>query len=293
MANVLVEETSLQNIANSIREKAGTTDTYKPSEMASAISGISTGGSAIDKGLVINEVNSSGYPIDISVIGLTTLPDRYFYQIISDYTLFKNIGSNIHLPETLTKIGYDCFYNCKSISGIVIPNNVITIGYQAFYGCSTLTSIQMPSNLKSLGTGVFMYCSKLKSIQIPSGISKLDSETFSGCSVLVLEELPNNIVSLGNSCFYNCRGITKLKCLGNITSIGRACFNYCSNLEKFILPNVTSVPTLDTNGFNNTKISSGTGYIYVPDTLVDNFKSATNWSTYANQIKPISEMPTE
>lgn len=37
MANVLVEETSLQNIANSIREKTGTEDTYKPSEMASAI----------------------------------------------------------------------------------------------------------------------------------------------------------------------------------------------------------------------------------------------------------------
>ena len=44
MANVLVEEASLQNIANSIREKTGTTDTYKPSEMASAIAGIVAGG---------------------------------------------------------------------------------------------------------------------------------------------------------------------------------------------------------------------------------------------------------
>lgn len=42
MANVLVEETSLQNIANSIREKIGSEDTYKPSEMASAISNITT-----------------------------------------------------------------------------------------------------------------------------------------------------------------------------------------------------------------------------------------------------------
>lgn len=43
MANVLVEETSLTNIANSIRSKNGTTTKYKPNEMATAISNISTG----------------------------------------------------------------------------------------------------------------------------------------------------------------------------------------------------------------------------------------------------------
>lgn len=42
MANVLVEETNLTNIANSIRSKNGTTTTYKPSEMATAISNIKT-----------------------------------------------------------------------------------------------------------------------------------------------------------------------------------------------------------------------------------------------------------
>lgn len=42
MANVLIEETNLTNIANSIRSKNGTTTTYKPSEMATAISNIKT-----------------------------------------------------------------------------------------------------------------------------------------------------------------------------------------------------------------------------------------------------------
>lgn len=31
------------------------------------------------------------------------------------------------------------------------------------------------------------------------------------------------------------------------------------------------------------------GYIYVPDALVDSYKAATNWSTYASQIRPLSE----
>lgn len=41
MANVLVDESALQNIANSIRSKLGGSDTYKPSEMADAIDSIS------------------------------------------------------------------------------------------------------------------------------------------------------------------------------------------------------------------------------------------------------------
>jgi hypothetical protein len=42
MANKLYEETDIQNIANAIREKAGTADTFKVSEMANAVSNIKT-----------------------------------------------------------------------------------------------------------------------------------------------------------------------------------------------------------------------------------------------------------
>ena len=47
----------------------------------------------------------------------------------------------------------------------------------------------------------------------------------------------------------------------------------------------------NTNTFNSTPIASGTGYIYVPAALVDNYKAATNWSTYANQIRAIEDYP--
>lgn len=43
MARVLVNESNLQNIANAIRGKNGTQNTYTPSQMAGAISAISTG----------------------------------------------------------------------------------------------------------------------------------------------------------------------------------------------------------------------------------------------------------
>ena len=48
MANVIINDTNLTNIANAIREKNGLTNTYKPSEMAAAILAITTGGGGAD-----------------------------------------------------------------------------------------------------------------------------------------------------------------------------------------------------------------------------------------------------
>ena len=36
--------------------------------------------------------------------------------------------------------------------------------------------------------------------------------------------------------------------------------------------------------FDDTKITSSTGSIYVPASLVDAYKSAKNWSAYSNRI---------
>lgn len=44
MANVVINDEHLISIADAIREKNGTEETYKPSEMATAISAIETGG---------------------------------------------------------------------------------------------------------------------------------------------------------------------------------------------------------------------------------------------------------
>lgn len=45
MADYLIKDTTLTNIADAIRAKKSSTDTYTPAEMATAISSIETGGS--------------------------------------------------------------------------------------------------------------------------------------------------------------------------------------------------------------------------------------------------------
>jgi hypothetical protein len=48
MANVIINDTNLTNIADAIRGKNGTTDTYLPSEMAAAITNLPSGGGGVE-----------------------------------------------------------------------------------------------------------------------------------------------------------------------------------------------------------------------------------------------------
>jgi hypothetical protein len=55
------------------------------------------------------------------------------------------------------------------------------------------------------------------------------------------------------------------------------------------LTNPSKICTLsNSNAFKNTAIANKVGYIYVPDELIEQYKTATNWSVYASQIKPLS-----
>ena len=80
MANVLVQESSLINIADAIREKNGSTDLYKPSEMAEAIKNINIGGGFELKGTYA--VKKTGYYNNAGVIDQAIFTPSYKNGII-------------------------------------------------------------------------------------------------------------------------------------------------------------------------------------------------------------------
>ena len=126
----------------------------------------------------------------------------------------------------------------------------------------------------------------ITNLNLPN-ISIIKSYLFYKCKYLQSIELPDTS-TIEDYAFYGCSSLTTVV-LQSITSIGKYTFQGCSNLESVTLPSST-VCTLPyfSNTFMSTKIYYCTGYIYVPAELVDTYKAANNWSTYASQIRAIS-----
>lgn len=293
MSKVLVNEENLTNIANAIREKNGTTTTYKPGDMATAIQTISSGGATPEKGIVINEWDSNGYATDITVVGMGEIPNYYLelYDYNARHILSK--ATTIRLPNQLTSIGNSAFRNRHELTSLDIPDSITSIGNNAFYECRYLVITKLPSALVSIGSSSFYNCFNIALTELPSGLTSIGDNAFSGCK-LKITKIPDNVTTIGLRAFDSCKYIKTLELPKSLVSIGSNCFTRCSELATVILPNVEVVPELGSHAFGSqyfeTPIYNGTGYIYVPDDLVDSFKSATNWSTYADQIKPISEL---
>ena len=196
---VTVNDANLKAIADAIREKNGTEETYKPSEMAAAIRGSQTSG-----------------------------------------------GENNNDTEMLSAV--------LGRKGTELNCDAQRFGENACYGWTELTKARLPSGRLFL------------------------KYSFRGCTALTTIDIGGNddvYPSSTSDDFY----------------FANNAFNGASALETLILrPNVVA-KMQGTTVFTTCPITSGTGYIYVPAALVDSYKAAANWSTYANQIRAIEDYP--
>ena len=171
------------------------------------------------------------------------------------------------------------------LTSVDLPN-VKTVGANALYDVG-LTELYLPMCTTVAGTAI-CYCDSLVKIDLPVCTSLgtycfRDNKMLSEVSLPLCPTLPQNVL-------YNCDALTKIS-LPSVTTISASAFNGCANFQTLILGASSVVTLSNTNAFSGTKIASGTGYIYVPSTLVDSYKTATNWTTYANQIRAIEAYP--
>lgn len=148
----------------------------------------------------------------------------------------------------------------------------------------------MSNKITELKGSVFSGCKNLVSVQLPSSIVKLSDYTFGKCTMLnprdMLMSCPN-LTTLDTGLFNDCKSqyFTEIKIPSSVTTIGTMVFRYCTNLTKVILMS-SAPPSVADNSFIGTP---ATLIFYVPDESVEAYKTASNWSTYASRIKPMSK----
>lgn len=134
---------------------------------------------------------------------------------------------------------------------------------------------------------------------LDSNATSVKRYTFTSSAKLVSVNLPE-ATSIANYAFFNCTLLTDVD-LHKVESIDANVFNACYKLTALILRTPTRATLVNTNAFTNCYHFLGTtnstynpngdkdGYIYVPRSLVDSYKVATNWSTYSTQFRALED----
>ena len=266
MAIVFTDSQNYTDIADAIRSKNGTSNTYSPSEMASAILAI-PGGSVNNQDKAVTPTTSTqsvtydtGYTglgtVTVNAIptGTSTIDSNGTYDITNyasvsiaiehaDYIKKYNDIANFtaFADESATSVRYGAFAYTSNLSSVSFPN-VTSIGNYAFAYCYKLRTIYFPK-VKSIATYAFQYCSSfnwaLDSTKFPELTGTLNGYTFRGCQYLTGVDLPN-VTSLGAQTFSACSRITTVN-LPKVTSIGAGAFSYLTTCSQYSLPLLTYV----------------------------------------------------
>ena len=163
-------------------------------------------------------------------------------KVFSGFTL-----KSVSIPDSITNIGSEAFYECTNISKVYITDidawceidffdayanplyneanlylndklvtevkpssNVSTINDFAFYGCQSLESVVIPESVTSIGWSAFCYCSTITSVVIPDGVRKISNYAFYDCNLLTVMVIPKSVTSINGSAFSGCTSLKNI-----------------------------------------------------------------------------------
>lgn len=150
-----------------------------------------------------------------------------------------------------------------------------------------------PMEIKSNATLIRQYCfyrwfQGVTKMEFPMA-KEVGVAAFYGCSVAKTAIFPA-VVTLGSQAFRGCSQIKKFD-FDCIEEFEDSVFYQCTNLDTLIIRTDKVANNLGANTIRSTKIDGGTGYIYVPSALIEEYKAATNWAAYADQFRAIEDYP--
>ena len=157
--------------------------------------------------------------------------------VIQNGVLEKYLGDEAHVvvPEEVTIIGEDAFYDCQNMVSITLPKGIQSIGSGAFGYCCNLEEIVLSEELKAIGNGAFRG-SGVKRITWPKGLQTIGNSAFYWCSGLTSVALPEGLEVIGDRAFYYCSNLMNIVLPKSLRSIGKNAFSECGRLRRITLP---------------------------------------------------------
>lgn len=215
--------------------------------------------------------------------GYITEEEAAVQQVINAGTFANNtriVSFNEFKWLNFTTSSNNLFTGCTSLQSIELPENR-NIRYQYFYGCVSLERCIIGNGCDTISKQAFYNCGALKEISIPDTVTTIESGAFGGTGISEFVYPPHvtAISGLGDM-----PRLTRVEIGENavsVTGMGN------SPLLKTLIIRTSTPPSTDYwTLLNAPQIPN----IYVPDTSVSAYKTASGWSKWAAYIRPISEM---
>ena len=296
MALAVIQEQNLTDIADAIRSKNGTSDTYLPSQMAQAITDIPTGGGQDSGGkYLVQVIDYDGTVLkqDHLNSGATfTMPDqpshsRLVFQEWSTPVTITNgevtvgnsdiiIGAVYTTASGLSEFdieltpvtGLSVTFNMGSGSSVNVDwgdgsltNDGTTTHTYASYGKYTIKCNRstLAQNMFGQSSSAFNYTLVRAFL---ANITEVEIYAFTYCYSLAYVTLPTGVTQLGVASFQNCAVLDHLILPSSCTYIANWGMRSCTVLSKLVLP--TGFESFGTNALQG---SYGLCFISLPNTV--------------------------
>ncbi len=146
----------------------------------------------------VTRIGNEAFSGCTSLTAITVDPLNSTYASVNGVLFNESQTSLIRYPQR------------KAGTSYAIPNSVTNIGTEAFYDCTGLTSITIPSSVTSIGNDAFSFCTGLTSVTIPNSVTSIGEWAFYGCTSLTQITIPKSVTGIGNDAFCGCRSVTAI-----------------------------------------------------------------------------------
>ncbi len=166
----------------------------------------------------VTSIGSGAFTDTDSLTAIIVDPANTAYKNDDKGVLYTADGLTLHsapgglsgsysIPEGVTTVGDNAFYNCDKLTGISFPSTVTTLGNYAFQYCTGLTELTIPGTIKELPLHAFYHCEGLTALRISKGVAVIGENAFDGCEKLTHVAFPSTLTKMGKWAFFNCNNL--------------------------------------------------------------------------------------